>query len=261
MKRPEDKHGGRMLIAEIGTSLCIIAIVWKLTSGSTSPFVPSLGLVLERFQAIFLFDKMLSDLSRSVIRLVVTFVVAVGLGVTIGVVLGVSRTARLMSQPVVTYLRSIPPPAMVPVAFVLLGHGDRMIIAIAIFVCLWPIVLNTQDGIAELDRTMMASARAYGLSGKRRLFLIILPAISPRIFAGMRISLTFAFIMVIITEIMAATEGLGYLLTRARNSFNIPDMWASILMIGVMGYMSTILFGMVERRVLRWHRESRRSIE
>lgn len=261
MTTPRHYSGFRLMLAEIGATLLVIGLIWIATNASTSPYAPSLGIVLERFRENFLFEKVGSDLSRTLLRLVAAFVLAVVLGVAIGLILGLSRVARLMSQPVVTFLRSIPPPAMVPVAFVLLGNGDQMIIAIAIFVCVWPIVLNTQDGVAELDPTLMASARAYGLAGAGLLFRIVLPAVSPRVFAGMRISLAFAFIMVIISEIMSASEGLGYLLTRARSSFNIPDMWAGILMIGLLGYLSNLLLGALEARLLRWHREWRRSVE
>lgn len=251
------RTGALLLGVEVAVTLCIVAVLWMATAGSTSVFVPPLSRVAERFAENYLVGTAVLDLLRTLARLGIAFAIAVVIGVSMGLLFGLSRTVRLMSQPVVTFLRAIPPPALVPLAFVVLGSDDQMIVALAVFVCVWPIVLNTQDGVAEIDPTMSASARAYGVSGMRRLVDVVLPAISPRIFAGMRVSLSFAFIIVIVAEIMAATQGLGYLLTRARTSFNMPDMWAGIVMIGIVGYATALLLIALEHRLLRWHRLSK----
>src|SRR5690606_10925302 len=109
-------------------------------------------------------------------------------GVSLGILFGVSRTVRLMAQPIVSLLRSTPAVALIPLSMVLLGVGDAQKIALIAFVCCWPIVLNTADGIASLDETMMLSARSYGIRGAELVRRIILPGISPRVFAGLRIS-------------------------------------------------------------------------
>ena len=110
---------------------------------------------------------------------------------------------RRATAPVVEFLRSIPPPALIPFAIVVIGIGDDMKVFIIAFVCLWPVLLNTIDGINGIDPTLKDTARVYGISGRDRLMRITLPAASPQIFAGMRLSLSLALILMVISEMVA----------------------------------------------------------
>ena len=121
--------------------------------------------------------------------------------------LGSSRTLRTATAPIVEFLRSIPPPALIPFAIVVIGVGDDMKVFIIAFVCLWPVLLNTIDGINGIDPTLKDTARVYGISGRDKLLRMTLPAASPQIFAGMRLSLSLALILMVISEMVASTNG------------------------------------------------------
>ena len=124
---------------------------------------------------------------------------------------------------------------------------------------IWPVLLNTIDGVTGIDPTLNDTARVYGVSGRQRLLRIVLPAASPQIFAGMRTSLSLALILMVISEMVASTNGIGYFVLQSQRTFAIPEMWSGILLLGILGYVLNAGFMLVERRVLRWHRGARAS--
>jgi ABC-type nitrate/sulfonate/bicarbonate transport system permease component len=238
---------------EIGTTVAILLIVWRLLAGEHGfAFVP-LPDMLDAFRKAWLFDRFESDALPSLKRLAAGYAIAVVLGIAVGFILGLSPVIRTMTQPVVSFLRSMPSVALIPVFIVLLGIGDTMKITIIAFVCSWQIVLNTTDGVVELDRTMLDTARSYGIRGWDRFWRIMLPAVSPRIAAGMRTSLSIAVLLVVVSEMVGSTNGIGYFVFQAQQSFSIADMWAGIILLGLLGYALNVVFERVERRLLRWH--------
>jgi ABC-type nitrate/sulfonate/bicarbonate transport system permease component len=154
----------------------------------------------------------------------------------------------------VQFLRSIPPPALLPFGILVLGVGTSMKVFIIAFVCLWPVLLNTIDGVRGIDPTMLDTARSYGVRRLERIRRIVLPAALPQIFAGLRTSLSLAVIMMVLTEYFASDSGVGYVLLISKNTFQLAPMWAAILLIGLLGYLLNLLLILVERRVLAWHR-------
>ena len=157
------------------------------------------------------------------------------------------------------FLRAIPPPALLPFSIVVLGVGNSGKIFLIAFVCVWPVLLNTIDGVTAIDPTLRETARVYGVKGMDRLRRIVLPAACPQIFAGMRTSLSLALILMVISEMVASTDGIGFFVLQSQRSFAIPEMWSGILLLGLLGYVLNVIFILVERRVLAWHRGARAS--
>jgi len=240
------------VVAEVGTAALLITAAWLYLEGDRGYAWTSVPNMLRAFQEAWLFDRVLSDVVPSLIRLGLGYLAAVVIGIALGVLFGVSRTARLMSSPIVSLLRSTPAVALIPLSIVLFGVGTEQKVALIAFVCCWPIVLNTADGIASLDQTMLLSARTYGIRGPQLVREVILPGISPRIFAGMRVSLSLAILLLVTSEMVAANSGIGFFVWEAQVTFSIPNMWAGIILLGLMGYGFNALFTLVERRVCRW---------
>jgi ABC-type nitrate/sulfonate/bicarbonate transport system permease component len=139
------------------------------------------------------------------------------------------------------------------------GIGPSMKVFVIAVGCVWPILLNTVDGVRGLDPALLETARVYGVRRRDRLWAIVLPAASPRIFAGLRSALSLALILMVISEMEASTNGIGFAILQAQRSFAIPEMWSGILLLGLVGYAVNGAFALVERRALRWHRASLRS--
>jgi ABC-type nitrate/sulfonate/bicarbonate transport system permease component len=189
----------------------------------------------------------------------VGLLIALAVAVAAGFVLGLSRTARRAADPVVEFLRAIPPPALIPFGIVVLGVDTGMKVFIIAMVCVWPVLLNTIDGVCGIDPTLTETARSYGISRADRLRHVVLPAALPQIFAGVRTSLSLALILMVISEMVASTNGIGYFVLQSQRTFAIPDMWSGIILLGLLGYLLNVGLTLIERVALRWHRGARAS--
>jgi ABC-type nitrate/sulfonate/bicarbonate transport system permease component len=216
---------------------------------------PRLSTILVEFREMWLFSQVELHLVPSLTRIVLGFLIAVAVGVILGIPLGLSRRGRMLAMPHIEWWRAMPPPALIPISIVLLHSiGNRQKVAFIAFVCLFPILLNTIDGVRGIDPTLIDTARSYGMGRLERVRSIVLPAALPQIFAGMRTSLPLAVIMMVLTEYFSSTSGVGYVLLISKNTFQLVPMWATIVLIGLLGYLLNLLLLQVERRVLRWHR-------
>jgi ABC-type nitrate/sulfonate/bicarbonate transport system permease component len=234
---------------EVIVPLALLAL-WAVWSANSDTFYyPPLTKILETFNETWVFERVGSDVLPSLLRLTAGYAIAVVVAVGVGIPLGLNATARRAASPIVEFLRAIPPPALLPLAIVVIGVGNSMKVLLIAFVCLWPILLNTIDGIRGIDPTLNDTARVYGMPR-----LVTLPAAAPQIFAGMRTSLSLAVILMVISEMVASTNGIGFFVLQSQRSFAIPEMWSGILLLGILGYVLNLLFTLVERRVLAWHR-------
>jgi ABC-type nitrate/sulfonate/bicarbonate transport system permease component len=244
---------------EVTVPLLVLALWALLSAGSNTYYLPPLTDIFQAFADTWLFERVGSDVVPSLLRMGAGYAIACALGVGLGLLLGMRPRARRAAAPIVEFLRAIPPPALLPFAILVIGVGASMKIFIIAFVCLWPVLLNTIDGVTGVDLTLRETARAYRIPTADRLRRILLPAAAPQIFAGMRTSVSLALILMVISEMVASTNGIGYFVLEKQRTFAITEMWAGILLLGILGYVLNGLFTLVERRVLRWHRGARAS--
>jgi ABC-type nitrate/sulfonate/bicarbonate transport system permease component len=248
------RHRWVRLSVEVVTTLAVLGLIWFLTARSKSPYVVSLPTIFKTFRQVWLFQRFTSDVLPSVERLVLGFSAAVLVGVPLGLLIGMAdRRVRMFTRPVTTFLRSVPPPLMVPVAIAIFAIGLTMKIFVIAFVCMWPIILNTEDGYTTLDPTILETAQSYGIRGKDRLFKVVLPAVSPRIFAGLRTSIAIAVLLLVVAEQLGSTNGIGWFVLYSQQGYDVKGMWAGIVMLGLLGIAASALLSVIERVVLRWH--------
>jgi ABC-type nitrate/sulfonate/bicarbonate transport system permease component len=238
----------------------LVLVIWGLASANSDTYYfPPLTDILSTFADTWLFERVGSDVVPSLVRMGLGYAIAVVVAVALGMLFGLSRRARIAAAPIVEFLRAIPPPALLPFAILVIGVGSSMKVFIIAFVCIWPILLNTIDGVRGIDPTLDDTTRVYGVSRRDRVWRVMLPAASPQIFAGMRTSLSLALILMVISEMVASTNGIGYFVLQSQRTFAIPEMWSGILLLGILGYVLNGGFVLIERRVLRWHRGARAS--
>jgi ABC-type nitrate/sulfonate/bicarbonate transport system permease component len=200
----------------------------------------------------FLTDAVFDDVLPSVARALGGWLLAAVLGVAVGVALGRSRLAVDYVGPQLAFVRAIPPPTLIPVFLVLFGIGATMQVATIVFGALWPVLLNAVDGARSLDRVQEETARSLRTPLVYRLALVVLPAALPKIFAGLRLSLSIAVLLMVVSELVGASNGIGYQLLLAQRQFDFPVMWAWIALLGLVGYGLNSILLVAERRVLRW---------
>ncbi len=246
------------IAAEVAVPVAILAAWQAWTVRSDADEFPRLSTILVEFKDLRLFAQFNEHVVPSLTRIGLGFGIAVVVGVALGVPIGLSEWTRKLAMPHIEYWRAMPPPALLPISIVLLKDiGDRQKIAFIAFFCVFPVLLNTIDGVRGIDPTLVDTARSYGLRGYERVRRVVLPAALPQIVAGMRNSLSLAVIMMVLAEYFSSTSGVGYVLLISKNTFEMAPMWAAILLIGVLGYVLNVLFLVAERRFLGWHRRWR----
>jgi ABC-type nitrate/sulfonate/bicarbonate transport system permease component len=239
---------------EIWLPIVLVAAWWYFSENSSNPFYPPLSEILQVFEDTWLFERFGTDVVPSLMRFVEGFAIAVVLGVGVGLALGLVPLARRAAAPTIDFLRSIPAVALVSVFIVLLGFGNLAKVTAIAFAAFFPILLNTIDGVRGVDPVQLDLARAYKIGFRQKIVKIILPAASPQIFAGLRISLAVALLVMAFSEMFAGTNGIGFFILFAQDTFRITEMWSGIILLGIFGYVINLIFLLVERRVMRWHR-------
>jgi len=206
---------------------------------------------------LFLGDEVFGDVLPSLFRLLAGWSVAVVLGITLGTLIGRSKKISELLDPSLQFLRAIPGPALVPVFILLLGTESTMRIVLIAFGSIWPVLLNTIEGTRTVDPVQIDTAMAFRLPRGARLLRIVLPAAMPKIFAGIRISLALAVILMVVSELVASTNGIGYRILNSQIMFLLTDMWCGIVLLASIGYALNALLLKVEYNVLNWHRGAR----
>jgi len=206
---------------------------------------------------LFLTDAVGTQIVPSLLRLLGGWAAAGAIGIVVGLILGRSGKAYDYVSPTISFLRSIPPPALLPVFLVLFHIGTEMQLATIIFGVIWPVLLNTIDGAHTLDETVVETTRSMRLSRTRFLATVVFPAALPKIFAGLRVSLSLALILMVISELVGSTNGIGYQMILAQRNFAIAEMWAGIVLLGILGYVLNVLLLAVQNQVIGWHIRSK----
>jgi len=231
----------------------LIAIWWVATIGNTNYLVPTPGTLINAFFDTWFGARFQADMLPSIGRLLGGIAGSIIIGVALGLLVGSFRTLRQITEPILEFFRAVPPPVIVPLMGLILGITDEMKIAVIIFGSMWPILLNTIEGVRATDEVQRDTALSYGLSRADRLRYLILPAASPQIMAGIRQSLSIALILMVISEMTYSSSGLGFAIVQFQRNFAIPQMWSGILVLGLIGLALSLLFQFVERRILAWY--------
>jgi sulfonate transport system permease protein len=242
------------LLIRLALPVVVFVAWWVLSSDSASPYFPPLSESLEEFFDAWFFDRFFTDLVPSVWRFLSGLVVGTLAGLVVGILMGLLPRLRRDLAPVTEFARAIPTAGLVPLALLLFGAGYRMetlLVAAAVF---FPILVSTTDGVRSVDPVNIEVAQSYGLSPAQRLWRVILPAATPRIFAGARIALSIGLAAMVIANMLASNSGLGYFIIDAKTKFDLAAMWAGLIMIGFLGYLANAAFLLLQRRLLAWHR-------
>src|SRR5204863_8771722 len=166
------------------------------------------------------------QVARSMGRAAAGYFLAAAVFIPLGVAMGLFERVYRALEITIETLRPIPPPVVIPVAMLFLGIGDGMKIFVIFFSCAWPILLNTIDGVRNIDRLLVDTARTFGLGPGKTILKVVLPAAAPQIMTGLRISLSITLILVVISEMVGSSDGIGYFILNAQRRLKIDQMYA-----------------------------------
>ncbi|MET0207989.1 MAG: ABC transporter permease [Burkholderiaceae bacterium] len=193
-----------------------------------------------------------SPLGKTVWRMLAGWLAACVVGVVLGAAIASSTLARGLLQPSAEFLRPLPASAVLPVAILVLGLSDAMIVFVVAFGSVWPVLLGSIHGFRSLDPRLVEVARMLRLSRWQRAWSVQLPAALPDIFAGMRVSIAIALIVTVASEMLSSQQGIGYLMLLAARSFRSVDIFAGVIVLGALGFLANTAVKKLEDRLLRW---------
>lgn len=249
----------RPVVVALGLPAVLFALWWVATADSESYYSPPLETILTTFATTWFSDRIMADVFPSVWRLFAGFFIAVILGVGLGVLVGSFRRVRAFLEPVLEFLRAIPPPVLVPVLILFAGIGDTMKVFVVVSGCIWPILLNTVEGVRAVDEVLGDTTRCYRFSRRTRMRHLVLRSASPQIATGLRQSLSVGIILMVISEMFAASNGLGFTIIQFQRSFAIPEMWSGVILLGLLGFVLALVLRIFEKRWLFWYYGLRRT--
>lgn len=190
----------------------------------------------------------------SVWRVFAGFAWGAGLGTVLGLLIGLSRLMERLFDPTIQVLRNVPVTAWVPLSLIFFGIGNPPAIFLIGLGAFFPAALNSTHGVRQLNLTLHKAALMMGANRREMLLRVILPAAMPSVMTGLRLSMGIAWVLVVVAEILAVRSGLGYLLNDAYQFYRNDVVIASMLSIGVLGFLSDRVVVLIRDRVLAWNR-------
>lgn len=220
-------------------------------------FLPPFSEVVRTAWQLLDNGQLAQHMGASLSRSLLGFSLAILYAVPLGLLIGWNRRLAATVSPFLEMLRNTAALALLPVFILLLGIGEASKIAIVLYSCSFPILLNTVSGVRGTDPLLVKSARTMGLSQLQLFYKVILPSAVPTIFVGIRLAGAYSLVVLVAAEMIGAKAGLGYLIIYSQYNFQIPEMYVGIITIMLLGVSFNQILSQIERRLTRWNPASR----
>ncbi len=245
------------LLKVVKWALPILAFlaVWEVLSRTgvlNTVLVPPPTRVAGAVAAYFTSGEIWEHLFNSLRRALIGFAIACAVGLSLGLLIGWFGFFDRLLGPLIEVFRQLPPLALFPVFILLLGLGMRAQVAIVVWASLWPVLLNTISGTRQVDPVLVKAARSLGASQLQVFSRVVLPSAVPMISTGLRLGGSYALLVLVAAEMIGANSGLGFLIINRQFNFRIPEMYAAIAILALVGVIVNYLLLAMERRFTRW---------
>jgi len=240
--------------ARYGLVLAFLAL-WQIAStrGWVNPSVfPPLDIIVSALWSSLASGALIDDIAISLQRSGIAFAAAVVVGIPLGLVMGQARVVEQALDPLLQFFRQTSALALYPVFILLLGLGETSKVFVIFWATLFPILLSTIGGVKEVDGKLVEMARTYGASRLAIFRRVVLPASVPAIFVGLRLSATTALLLLIAAEMIGANKGVGFQVMNAQYNFQIPLMFAAILLLALLGLLANAVLVLLQKKLCRW---------
>jgi ABC-type nitrate/sulfonate/bicarbonate transport system permease component len=242
------------LISPIG-----LLLVWELlirAGFGDRRFIPPPSDIAVRFWQLTLNGELAMHTAATLWRVLAGFVIGAVPAVAIGLLMAMFRPVRIFFDPLVAALMPIPKVALMPLLLLAFGFGDASKIALVATAVFFPVVVNTYAGAANIERIYWDVAKNYGASTYVMFTRVVFFGALPLIFAGLRIALAVSFVVLVAAEFVASKTGLGYLIWNSWELLQVDYMFVGIIVIGILGLITAVLFQEIERKFIPWKAES-----
>jgi NitT/TauT family transport system permease protein len=239
--------------------ILLLLILWEIAprTGLVDPtFFPPFSKVAESWWGLVISGDLYAHFQASILRSLFGFGLAILVSIPLGLIIGWYPLASELLNPVLEVFRNTAALALLPVFILLLGIGETSKVSIVFFACTFPILLNTINAVRNVDPLLIKAAKSMALPSYRLFYKVILPASIPTIFTGIRMAGSSSILVLIAAEMVGAKEGLGYLINYSQQNFQIPQMYAGIITISLLGLAINYLLVSLERKFSSWKTNS-----
>lgn len=249
--------GGRTavrLLKRYGVLVGFLAL-WQVASSAgwvNAAVLPPVDMIVAALWKGLAGGSLLGDIAISLQRAGIAFAAAVAVAIPLGLFMGQVRSVETALDPILQVFRQTSALALYPVFILLLGLGETSKIFVIFWATLFPLLLNTTSGVKEVDPKLLEMARVYGASRLTVFRRVVLPGAVPSIFVGLRLSATTALLLLIASEMIGANKGIGFQVMNAQYNFQIPLMFAAIVILAGLGLIANQVLVALQRRLCRW---------
>jgi sulfonate transport system permease protein len=247
--------GGLRRVASALIFPAALLLVWLtacLLDLVPAQILPDPRLVLATFREFYETGDLAFHAQISLIRVVQGFALGAGAGLVLGISMGLSRRVRELVEPLFLALAQVPPLGWIPLVMLLVGIDEALKVIIIAKAALIPVTINTCKGILNVPRNYKEVGEVLTFGRWQTLTKILAPASIPTVFTGIRYGLTNAWLALVAVELLASSEGLGYLMVWGRQLFQLDLVIMAMIVVGVIGFVLDWSLGLVERRLQRW---------
>lgn len=225
-------------------------LIWELTLRD-SVFFPPPSAWIASLRDMQESGALLGPLGVTLQTFVLSLAIVTVLGTLIGMLIGASRRLERGLGPLLDFFRSLPPPAIVPLATLILGITIEAGVAIVVLAVIWPVLLNVIAASRAVPTVRVEMGPSLGLSRIERFSKVFLPSVVPGIFIGVRVAVSTSLVVTLLVDILGSAQGAGRLLVERQQVFDSPAVWGLLLVIGIFGYLLNVMLGLVENRLMR----------
>jgi ABC-type nitrate/sulfonate/bicarbonate transport system permease component len=231
--------------------LLLLLVVWQLLQSGPSPYFPAPSQWWTAAGNLFNREHLLLAFAATTLTFLEGLALAIVLGTALGVLIGVSKRAARALDPLLELMRAIPPPAVVPVAALLIGYNGTMKLTVIVLSALWPILLNATSAVRQIDPLLIDVARSFRLSTAQRIRRVILPAVVPALLIGIRIAIPLAIVVTLLVEMLTSLPGIGAVMIRSQRNFQSSEVYALLVLVGLFGFVVNDLFAVIDGVIMR----------
>jgi ABC-type nitrate/sulfonate/bicarbonate transport system permease component len=231
--------------------LLALLIVWQLLQEGPSPYFPAPSEWWKATLRLASRDTLAAAFISTAWSFVQGIALAIVVGAGVGILIGSAPPIGRALRPTLEFMRAIPPPAIVPVAGLLIGYNEGMKLTVVVLAALWPILLNTSSAVGQIHPVLIEVARSFRLTPWERIRRIIVPSVVPALMLGVRVAIPLAIVVTLLVEMLTSLPGMGALMIRSQRNFQSSEVYALLVLVGLFGFVVNDLFLVIEGIVLR----------
>jgi sulfonate transport system permease protein len=245
------------LLFRILVPLAIVGVWWLLTgTGVIDPTVlSSPATTWTSFVNLLAHKDLLGDIGVSLARAGIGLAIGGGIGLVLGIIVGLFSLGEELLDSSLQMFRVIPFPAVIFLFIVWFGIGETAKVALIALATLFPMYLNTSNGVRNVDRRVVEAAHSFGLRGWRLIRQVVIPLSLPSILTGLRFSAGISIVALVFAETINANQGIGYLANQASSFNQVSVLVVCIIIYALMGIVADVIVRLIERAAMPWRRQ------